>query len=192
LTSIFLIVVILTCLLFGIISYVFSVDKSNITLQNFFPALFLYIIGYGNAPNVGWGYLIITALIGIITVSFFTAYLTVNLFWRTGNVIISNDIAIWKKADKYCVSILVGSKKSDISRLSGQFVAYDETGNIIANTEEGLFRLPLLIKKGIWKIDQKMTSGFFYDVIKAIKINGRNCNIFFTLNFVDNITMQEP
>jgi uncharacterized membrane protein len=112
----------------------------------------MYIIGYGEVPQYNNIALIIFALIGIIILSIFTAHLTVNLFWKTGSVVMSNDIAIWKKADKYYLSILIGNKSYDISRLSVSFIAYDDTGNIVSNLDHEL-TCPLLVKKGLWKVD---------------------------------------
>lgn len=185
---IFIVTMILICILFSVLLSVItgnSEDIFNRTLN-----YLLYIIGYGSLIHDNLILQDLFGILGIVTVSILSAYLTVNLFWRVDDVFISNNIAIWEGAnDKYYASVLVGNKGKNICKLELSFVAYDENKNYIGDLGKNI-EYPLLINNGIWKIDMPVNNGFWFDVLRTIRKGTKGCMVYATFEYVDSETGQ--
>jgi len=150
---------------------------------------FLFTIGYGESSES----LLVQnmfALIGIVTITLMTTYLTINLLWRIDDVKISSQIPIWlQENNKYYASVLIANEGADICKLKADFMACDENGEEISKSQS--FIKPLLIKKSFWKIDIPVENSFFYEVLRVMRKWKRYCRLYLTFSFVDTSTGQE-
>lgn len=185
---IFIATMILVCVLMSILISVATGNSKDVLSRTL--NYLLYIIGYGSLIHDNLILQDLFGVIGVVTVSILSAYLTVNLFWRVDDVFISKNIAIWKSVnEKYYASVLVGNKGKNICKLELSFVAYDEKKNSIGEMGK-TFAYPLLIKNGIWKIDIPLENGFLYDLLRIIRKGRRDCIIYTTFEYVDSETGQ--
>ena len=177
------------CCIVSCIKFFFFNSSHDLNPFRFMGQMLLYIFGYGDLNGEGLIFLNLFGLLGLISISLFGANLT--MYWRTKDVLISHNIAIWKKNNReYFGSVLIGNKGKNISKLSVSFVAYDTKKNLIAkqNIE---YSCPLLVKKGIWKIDFQIEKGFFHEFLKTIRVQQKDYRIYAIVHFVDNSTGQE-
>lgn len=150
---------------------------------------FLYTIGYGESKESLLAQNIF-ALIGIVTVTLMTTYLTINLFWRMDDVKISSQIPIWlEENNKYFASVLIANEGEGICKLKGDFMACDDNGEEISKSKS--FEKPLLIKKSFWKIDIPVENSFLYKVLRTMRKWKLFCRLYLTFSFVDTATGQE-
>lgn len=185
---IFIVTMILICVLFAVILSVITGSSKDLFERTL--NYMLYIIGYGGLIHDNIILQDIFGILGIVTVSILSAYLTVNLFWRVDDVFLSNNIAIWKSSnEKYYTSALVGNKGKNICKLVLTFVAYDEDKNFIGDLGK-IYEYPLLIKNGIWKIDMPLNNGFWFDVLRTIRKGRKGCTVYATFEYVDSETGQ--
>jgi hypothetical protein len=152
----------------------------------------LYILGYGASPNVDIGMQLLLGIIGIIMISLLSAFLTVNLFRRAKDVLISNHIVVWKDQDgEYFASILIGNQGKPICNVSVAAQLFDcvgETKNIGNNS----FAKPIIIRNHIWRVDFDVKIGsFMYEYFQDALRNGGLMQLYVLVSFVDTDTGQE-
>ncbi|MDF2591920.1 MAG: hypothetical protein K0S75_1386 [Clostridia bacterium] len=106
----------------------------------------LYILGYGASPNVDIGMQLLLGIIGIIMISLLSAFLTVNLFRRAKDVLISNHIVVWKDRNgEYFASLLIGNQGKPICNVSVAAQLFDPMGET-KNIENNSFTKPIIIR----------------------------------------------
>lgn len=186
---IFISAMILICILLSLLISISSGSTQDILNRTL--NYLLYIIGYGSLMHDNLLLQDLFGVLGIVTLSIMSAYLTVNLFWRVDDVFISNNIAVWKSSDssKYNASVLIGNKGKNICKLEVSFVAYDENKNPIGEMGK-TYTYPLLIKGGLWKIDMPIENGFLFDMLRIIRQGRKNCLIYAIFEYVDSETGQ--
>lgn len=185
---IFVVAMILICLLLSII--LSAVTDNSEGILNTTLNYLLYIIGYGSLIHDSLLVQDLFGVFGIVTISILSAYTTVNLFWRVDDVLVSNNMIIWKNPkNKYYASVLIGNKGKNICKLELSIIAYDERKNPIGDLGK-TFTYPLLIKNGIWKIDFPIEGGFLFDVLRTIRKERKDCRLYATFEYVDSETGQ--
>jgi hypothetical protein len=156
----------------------------------------LYILGYGDSPNVDTAFQLLLGVVGIVFVSLLSTYLTVNLFKRAKDVFISDKILVWKYNKKeYMARFTVWNRGKKIYRTSIAMQIFDETddetGEVI-NVNNGERKKPLIIKNKSWKIDYKISIGeFIYEFFQNHYKYNRNVSLYAVLYFIDSDTQQE-
>lgn len=185
---IFIAAMVLICFLLSIILSAVTGNSEGIlkTTLNYL----LYIIGYGSLMHDSLIVQDLFGVFGIVTISILSAYTTVNLFWRVDDVLVSNNMIIWKDPKgKYYASVLIGNKGKNICKLELSITAYDERKNPIGDLGK-TFTYPLLIKNGIWKINLPIEGGFLFDVLRTMRKERRDCRLYATFEYVDSETGQ--
>ncbi len=189
---VFIPVMILICLLFGLVFYLMDPIRFDYS-ENQIGNYLLYLLGYGSLAKHEIVVQNLLAVIGIISLSIFTANLTVNLFWKNGNIRISTELLTWKeKQNQLTASLLIGNSGENIYRLSFSLVLYDENGQMFGRLEKECV-CPLLVKKGIWVINLPVTKGrgFLFDSLSRMKVHHKRDRLFAVLEYVDGATCQE-
>lgn len=111
---VFIPVMILICLLFGLVFYLMDPIRFDYS-ENQIGNYLLYLLGYGSLAKHEIVVQNLLAVIGIISLSIFTANLTVNLFWKNGNIRISTELLTWKeKQNQLTASLLIGNSGENI------------------------------------------------------------------------------
>lgn len=166
--------------------------KIEFTQEYNFWQFSLYILGYGASPNVDIGMQLLLGIVGIIMISLLSAFLTVNLFRRAKDVLISNNVVVWKnKGGEYIASILIGNQGKPICNVSVASQIFNDIGETI-NVENNSYSKPIIIKNHIWRIDFDIRIGsFMYEFLRdKYRCNGL-MKFYILVSFVDTDTGQE-
>lgn len=152
----------------------------------------LYILGYGASPNVDIGMQLLLGIIGIIMISLLSAFLTVNLFRRAKDVLISNHIVVWKDRNgEYFASLLIGNQGKPICNVSVAAQLFDPMGET-KNIENNSFTKPIIIRNHIWRVDFDVKIGsFMYEYFQDALRNDGLMQLYVLVSFVDTDTGQE-
>lgn len=165
----------------------------NETVQKFnFWEFSLYIVGYGSSPNIDIGMQLFLGIIGIIMISLLSALLTVDLFRRAKDVLISKNLIVWRNEEgEYLATILVGNLGKPICNVSISAQLFDSMGETIDMGENSREK-PIIIKKHIWRVNYKIKVGSFMYEFFRDKYNGRGfMKLYVLVSFVDTDTGQD-
>ena len=160
--------------------------------MSFFGKLFSFMLGHGEP--VGGHVLLVNvfALIGLIFTTVFTAHLTVNLFWRLKDVVISEKMIIEIVEGKYIASIDIRNKGNDIYKLEALLSFYDESGHFVSDCgSEPL--LPLLSghNNDTLRFPIDGTNVNLKDALRQLVVPGSKKMLTLVLTYVDSKTGQE-
>jgi hypothetical protein len=152
----------------------------------------LFIIGYGDSPNIDVGIQLMLSILGIIMVSLLSAFLTVNLFKRAKDVFLSKNIIIWKnKDDEYIATIFVGNTGEPIYKVCVDLQLFDQNDEL-SSLDHINYEKPIIIKEHPWRIDCRINIGsLMYEyLLNKYKKNG-SMTLYALVTFVDSNTGQE-
>lgn len=174
---IFLVIMLLIC--FGI-SFV-NLLKNEIQPNELFSKTglyFLYTIGYGALEGDAVLQNIL-AMIGIVSLALMSTFLTINLFWRLDDVILSKEISY---NDKILGFKFINNGRP-ICDVKATFLLYD---NIIKENiaESQEYYMPMLLKKSKWNLKVDLNDTFWYRAIYDLLSND-NKKLYCIFSFVD-------
>lgn len=195
----FLISILVFCtLVVIIISVTRSEDFTLSAILDQVASSFLYIIGYDSLYNDNWIIKCALAIVGILTLSLLSAYLTVLFLYRT-DVKICPKIFVWQDIEGYYYcSILVKNFGKAVCNLHMSISLYNcnETTlhdeNKMSNDICERYR-PILLKKGLWCenfIISPVESVFFFKTFQHF-VKGENYKLYVLWSIVDETTGQE-
>lgn len=149
---VFITFLIMLALVITMIRYFGNVGASITDTIDYFGNSISSILGNENLAEHDVWLTNLFALVGVISITFFTAHLTVNLFWRTHDVLISDTMAIWKRNDRYMASVLIGNKGEPICRIGVSLSFFEKSGKFISDCV-GEKKISLLDKNYAYKFD---------------------------------------
>ncbi len=152
----------------------------------------LYILGYGDSPAVDAGMQLVLGIVGIIMISLLSACLTIDLFRRAKDVLISNNLVIWQNSNKgYCASILLGNRGQTICNVSVAAQLFDSTGETLS-IEDNTFSKPIVISNHMWRVDLPVKIGsFMYEYFHNQYKGDGQMQLYVLGSFIDASTGQE-
>lgn len=169
--------------------YMFSIEATH--RYNFWE-FSLYILGYGDSPTVGIGLQLFLGIIGIIMLSLLSAFLTVNLFRRAKDVLLTDNIVVRNNNDrKYIGSVAIANLGKPICNVTVAAQLFDSIGETM-NIENNSYEKPIIIENHIWRIDFDISIGsFMYEFIRnKYRFDGL-MKLYILVSFVDTDTGQE-
>ena len=165
--------------------------KNQVVQEYSFWEFSLYILGYGSSPNVDIGMQLLLGIVGIIMIALLSAFLTVNLFRRAKDVLISNNVVVWmNKNGEYFASILFGNQGKPICNVSIAAQLFDNNGETV-NIENNSFTKPIIIRNHIWRVDFSIKMGsFMYEYFQDQYRGDGLMKLYVLASFVDTETGQ--
>lgn len=166
--------------------------KTLVAQEYSFWQFSLYILGYGDSPAVDAGMQLLLGIVGIIMIALLSATLTIDLFRRAKDVLVSNNIVVWKDSNKgYCASVLLGNKGHAICNVSLAAQLFDCSGETLS-IENNTFTRPLVISNHMWRVDFPVKIGsFMYDYFQDQYKGDGLMKLYVLASFVDASTGQE-
>lgn len=163
----------------------------------YFSMISFFTIGYGDiSPNiydVSAKYLLfIQGILGISSISIFSAYLTVKLFKRQGDVVVSKEIALDYRDETYLCFIRIGNIGNDIYDITAKLHFIDSIEEEANEDINITFSKPVLLSKHSWIIPLKIEkfNQFYPYFERAYKYN-LNFNMNLILRGIDSFTETE-
>ncbi|MGI6357895.1 MAG: hypothetical protein ACOX2K_04275 [Bacillota bacterium] len=152
----------------------------------------LYILGYGESPNVDSAMQLILSVTGIIMISLLSAMLTIDLFRRAKDVLISKNLVVWcDAAGDYYATILIGNQGNPICNVSIAAQLFDQRGESI-DLEDNTYSKPIIIKNHVWRVNFPVRVGtFMWDYFRAQCRQGSALQLYMLASFVDVDTGQD-
>lgn len=174
---IFLVIMLLIC--FGVsLFYLFNHQIEPNELLSKTGLYFLYTIGYGALEGDTFLQNIL-AMIGIVSLALMSTFLTINLFWRLDDVVLSKEITY---NDKILGFKFINNGRP-ICDVKATFLLYDNLiKENIAESKE--YYVPMLLKKSKWNLKVDLDDTFWYRTVYSM-LSNENKKLYCIFSFVD-------
>lgn len=169
----------------------------------------LFFLGYGESSRLGLVTRNILAVVGILAISIMTTFLTINLFWRVDDVLVSPYIYVYENNARgkspYSAAFVIENAGKKIANLRLSVIAYHvnqdkESGmrqaeyTQISKSREHTY--PMLLSKSRWIIEEGLQDSFLMDLLfrqhQLMDKREKDCiQVFLILYFLDPNSGQE-